>query len=112
MCASGSAVEHNLAKVGVAGSIPVSRSEKAVIPNGIAAFFRVQSWTRRFDVYTSFRSAQNRGPPDLVRRLALEGKGLEMLIYSAFYYISIMLDLEKNEEEIAGEYNIKYSKII
>ncbi len=25
-CASGSAVEHNLAKVGVAGSIPVSRS--------------------------------------------------------------------------------------
>ncbi len=27
-CASGSAVEHHLAKVGVAGSIPVSRSEK------------------------------------------------------------------------------------
>ena len=25
-CASGSAVEHHLAKVGVAGSIPVSRS--------------------------------------------------------------------------------------
>ena len=39
LCASGSAVEHLLAKEGVAGSIPVSRSEKAVIPNGIAAFF-------------------------------------------------------------------------
>ena len=29
-CASGSAVEHHLAKVGVAGSIPVSRSEGGV----------------------------------------------------------------------------------
>ena len=28
-CASGSAVEHHLAKVGVAGSIPVSRSEES-----------------------------------------------------------------------------------
>ncbi len=27
-CASGSAVEHHLAKVGVAGSIPVSRSRE------------------------------------------------------------------------------------
>ena len=32
-------MEHLLAKEGVAGSIPVSRFEKAVIPSGIAAFF-------------------------------------------------------------------------
>ena len=31
MCASGSAVEHLLAKEGVAGSIPVSRSKKRIL---------------------------------------------------------------------------------
>ena len=39
-CASGSAVEHHLAKVGVAGSIPVSRSNKKRYPNGYLFFVR------------------------------------------------------------------------
>ena len=44
-CASGSAVEHHLAKVGVAGSIPVSRSEGGLRTchhyGGAGAFFFV-----------------------------------------------------------------------
>ena len=40
MCASGSVVEHLLAKEGVAGSIPVSRLEKRTIPNRYRSFFR------------------------------------------------------------------------
>ncbi len=44
-CASGSAVEHHLAKVGVAGSIPVSRSGEGslvtVSDGGWGLFFRV-----------------------------------------------------------------------
>ncbi len=39
-----------------------------------SSYFRVQSWTRSSNVSTPFRSAQNRGPPDLVRRLALSMK--------------------------------------
>ena len=38
ICASGSAVEHNLAKVGVAGSIPVSRSLKTSENTDFTAF--------------------------------------------------------------------------
>ena len=34
-------------------------------------FFRVQSWTRRFEVSASLRSSQNWRPPDVMRRLAL-----------------------------------------
>ena len=55
ICASGSVVEHLLAKEGVAGSIPVSRSQenKTGYPNGYPVlFFRVQSWTRRFEPST------------------------------------------------------------
>ena len=38
-CASGSAVEHHLAKVGVAGSIPVSRSEESPFGDSFFLFF-------------------------------------------------------------------------
>ena len=68
ICASGSVVEHLLAKEGVAGSIPVSRSQenKTGYPNGYPVlFFRVQSWTRRFEPST-LRSCQSRGPQDLL----------------------------------------------
>ena len=34
-------------------------------------YYRGTSVPRRFEVYVPLRSAQNRGPPDLVRRLAL-----------------------------------------
>ena len=63
-CASGSAVEHLLAKEGVAGSIPVSRlSNKKGYPDGYPfLLLRAQSWARRFAVYASLRSAQSRGP--------------------------------------------------
>ena len=48
---------------------------KTDIQNGYPFFvIRVQSWTRSSNVSAPLRSAQNRGPPDLVRRLALNMK--------------------------------------
>ena len=53
-CASGSVVEHLLAKEGVAGSIPVSRffNAKKQHPKRVLFFCikRAQSWARRFEV--------------------------------------------------------------
>ena len=53
-CASGSVVEHLLAKEGAAGSIPVSRffNAKKQHPKRVLFFCikRAQSWTRRFEV--------------------------------------------------------------
>ena len=43
--------------------------EKRTIPNWYRSFFRAQSWARKFDVSAPVRAG--RGPPDLVRRLAL-----------------------------------------
>ncbi len=62
ICASGSAVEHLLAKEGVAGSIPVSRSErKRTISIDIVLFsFRAQFWARSSIVSSPTRSALNR----------------------------------------------------
>ena len=61
-CASGSAVEHLLAKEGVAGSIPVSRLKKERYQIGIVLFFRALVWARKFDVYAPLRSAQSEVP--------------------------------------------------
>ena len=69
-CASGSAVEHLLAKEGVAGSIPVSRLKKERYQIGIVLFFEPCQGSK----VRCLRSAPVRavrGPPDLVRRLAL-----------------------------------------
>ena len=71
-CASGSAVEHLLAKEGVAGSIPVSRSQKKRRhAKACLLFFRGTSVPRSSIFSASLRSAQGRRPPDVVRRLAL-----------------------------------------
>ena len=43
--------------------------EKRTIPNRYRSFFRAWVWARKFDVYAPVRAV--RGPPDLVRRLAL-----------------------------------------
>ena len=43
--------------------------EKRTIPNRSRSFFRALVWARKFDVYAPVRA--DRGPPDLVRRLAL-----------------------------------------
>ncbi len=43
ICASGSGVEYNLAKVGVAGSNPVSRLGKHRILSGAFSVFRLNS---------------------------------------------------------------------
>ena len=57
-CASGSAVEHLLAKEGVAGSIPVSRShEKKNDTKSVSFFFSSPARARKFDVYAPLRSA-------------------------------------------------------
>ena len=72
ICASGSAVEHLLAKEGVAGSIPVSRFQnKKGYPLGYPFLFSSEVLGSKFDVYAPLRSVQSRGPPDLVHRLAL-----------------------------------------
>ncbi len=72
-------VEHNLAKVGAAGSSPVSRSElkEKDIPYGMSfSFNRAQPVPEKSHTETCsrsplpLRSAQNRRPLDVVRRLA------------------------------------------
>ena len=56
-------------------SCTVSRSQennkKDVLTDILFVIFRVQSRTRSSNVSASLRSVQNRGPPDLVHRLAL-----------------------------------------
>ena len=63
-------MEHLLAKEGVAGSIPVSRLKKERYQSGIVLFFDPCQGSK----VRCLRSAPVRavrGPPDLVRRLAL-----------------------------------------
>ena len=63
-------MEHLLAKEGVAGSIPVSRLKKERYQIGIVLFFEPCQGSK----VRCLRSAPvraDRGPPDLVRRLAL-----------------------------------------
>ena len=63
-------MEHLLAKEGVAGSIPVSRLKKERYQIGIVLFFEPCQGSK----VRCLRSAPvraGRGPPDLVRRLAL-----------------------------------------
>ena len=82
-------VEHDLAKVGVAGSSPVSRfqsKKEDIRPRRIPSFLvalhikdapvtrpQIQSpaGLERFEVSAPLRSAQSERPPDVLRRLAL-----------------------------------------
>ena len=90
ICASGSAVEHLLAKEGVAGSIPVSRSWKNKRYRKISLiFFETHPCLESSIVFVPLRSAQSRGPSDLVRRLALRCG-----LYRFFLHLaSILCDL-------------------
>ena len=63
-------MEHLLAKEGVAGSIPVSRLKKERYLIGIVLFFRALSGLES-SMSRSAPVRAGRGPPDLVRRLAL-----------------------------------------
>ena len=69
-------VEHDLAKVGAAGSSPVSRLVKKRDGSGRnhLFFLRALPRARSSSVCVLLRSAQDRGPPDLLRRLALVKK--------------------------------------
>ena len=69
-CASGSAVEHLLAKEGVAGSIPVSRLKKERY-RMVSFFFFEPCQGSKVRCLRSAPVRAGRGPPDLVRRLAL-----------------------------------------
>ena len=74
-------VEHDLAKVGVAGSSPVSRSilSKKHHAEWHGAFLLTRpSLASKFEVYASLRSAQIGRPPDDLRRLA---RNLPVLFY-------------------------------
>ena len=65
-------MEHLLAKEGVAGSIPVSRSEKETDWwNTNRSLFFEPCRGSKFDVSALLRSSQDQRPPDVVRRLAL-----------------------------------------
>ena len=65
-------VEHDLAKVGAAGSSPVSRSlKKRDILNDMSFFVMNPAGLEHSSFYVPFRSSQNRRPPDALRRLAL-----------------------------------------
>ena len=57
-CASGSAVEHLLAKEGVAGSIPVSRLKKERYQIGIVLFF--ERWSGLESSMSTLRSGPRR----------------------------------------------------
>ncbi len=73
-------VEYDLAKVGVAGSSPVSRSQRTRKKVGIhfgypPSFLRSSpAGLERFEVSTPFRSSQSERPLDVLRRLALSEK--------------------------------------
>ena len=67
-----------------AGSSPVIRMEKESEGRKTFVFFlgRIASWNLRFKVSASLRSAQSRGPPDLVRpviRTKKESEGQKTL---------------------------------
>ena len=92
ICASGSVVEHLLAKEGVAGSIPVSRLKKERYQIGIVLFFEPCQGSK----VRCLRSAPVRavrGPPDLVRRLALLLFVAEALILRGFRYFCVCMKL-------------------
>ena len=74
-------VEHDLAKVGVAGSSPVSRSilQQKDIRRMSFLLQSSPAGARRFEVSAPLRSAQSRRPPDVLRRLALLLKSWEAL---------------------------------
>ena len=64
-------MEHLLAKEGVAGSIPVSRLKKERYQIGIVLFFSSVGLGSKVRCLRSAPVRAVRGPPDLVRRLAL-----------------------------------------
>ena len=78
-------VEYDLAKVGVAGSSPVSRSQeyKKGYPKWIPFLVLFKPCrARTFEVSALLRSVQNRHPPDVVHRLALKQKEVRIDIYA------------------------------
>ena len=85
-------MEHLLAKEGVAGSIPVSRLKKERYQIGIVLFFEPCQGSK----VRCLRSAPVRavrGPPDLVRRLALLLFVAEALILQGFLSFYVAADL-------------------
>ena len=50
-------------------------------------YYRGTSVPRRFEVYVPLRSAQNRGPPDLVRRLALLNNTKRITEWISFFVL-------------------------
>ena len=77
-------MEHLLAKEGVAGSIPVSRLKKERYQIGIVLFFEPCQGSK----VRCLRSAPvraDRGPPDLVRRLALVKTRISVFMVHKIY---------------------------
>ena len=82
-------MEHLLAKEGVAGSIPVSRLKKERYQIGIVLFFEPWQGSK----VRCLRSAPVRavrGPPDLVRRLALVQALISVFMVHKIIYCSIL----------------------
>ena len=86
-------MEHLLAKEGVAGSIPVSRLEKRTIPNRYRSFFSSVGLGSKVRCLRSASVRAVRGPPDLVRRLALLLFVAEALILQGFLSFYVVADL-------------------
>ena len=62
--------------------------EKRTIPNRYRSFFSSPGRARKFDVYAPVRAV--RGPPDLVRRLALVQALISVFMVHKIIYCSIL----------------------
>ena len=76
-------VEHDLAKVGAAGSSPVSCSIETQkdIRKDVFFVFTSPAGARGFEVSAPLRSAQSGRPPDVLRRLEL----LKSLVFTRLF---------------------------
>ena len=74
-------VEHDLAKVGAAGSSPVSRSLKKETYQMICLFFvMIPAGLEHSGFYVPFRSSQNRRPPDASHSYTVKRRGIYLQI--------------------------------
>ena len=88
-------VEHDLAKVGAAGSSPVSCSIETQkdIRKDVFFVFTSPAGARGFEVSAPLRSAQSGRPPDVLRRLVLLPKARKHCKINAFGFFAESKDI-------------------